>query len=155
MDRSREVDKKEAYVKVHRVLSLYDSLNKGSVVNKQQAAANFSVSEKAIQRDIDVLRVYLEDEALRGESVMASIEYDRLKNGYLLRRVGAWLTQEEVLAIAKILIESRAFTKPELNSLLDKITAQCISDTRKHVTGVIGNERLHYLPVRHDKILLN
>ena len=154
MDRSREGDKKEGYAKVNRILSLYDSLNKGAVVNKQQAAAMFSVSEKAIQRDIEDLRAYLDDEIPRGESVIASIDYDRVKKGYILSRDGAWLTQEEVLAITKILLESRTFSKLELYHLLEKITAQCISESRKHVTEVIRNERFHYLPVGHDKPLL-
>lgn len=147
--------KKEGYAQVNRILSLYDSLNKGAVVKKQQAAALFSVNVKTIQRDLDNLRAYLGEAALRGETVFASIDYDRAKNGYLLSRDGAWLTQEEVLAITKILLESRAFSKIELNSLLDKITAQCISGVRKHVTEVILNERFHYLPVGHDKPLLN
>lgn len=151
---SIETNNRDAYAKVYRVLSLYDSLNKGAIVHKQQAAIRFSVSEKAIQRDIDDLRSYLEDEVIRGESVIATINYDRDKKGYILSRDGAWLTQEEVLAIAKILLESRAFSKLELNLLLDKITAQCILDTRKHVTEVILNERFHYLPVGHNKALL-
>jgi len=155
MDRSRENDKKDAYAKVNRVLSLYDSLKKGAVVNKLEAAVKFSVSEKTIQRDIDHLRAYLEDGAICCEWVVSSIDYNRDKSGYLLSSDGAWLTQEEVLAIAKILLESRAFSKQELNSLLDKITAQSHSDTRKHVIRVIGNERLHYLPARHNKLLLN
>lgn len=154
MDRSGKFDKKDICDQVNRILSLYDSLNKGYVVNKQQAAINFSVTEKTIQRDIDHLRAYLEDEAIRGKSVIASIDYVREESGYLLSRSGDWLSQEEVLAIAKILLESRAFSKLELNSLLDKITGQCILETRKHVTEVILNERFHYLPVGHNKLLL-
>ena len=154
MDRSRENDKRDAYAKVYRVLSLYDTLNKGIVVNKQQAATMFAVKPKTIQRDLDDLRAYLDDEIMQGNTVNASIDYDREKRGYLLSRSGDWLTQEEVLAIAKILLESRAFSKLELNSLLDKITGQCILETRKHVTEVILNERFHYLPVGHNKLLL-
>ena len=52
MDRGKETDEREGYTKVNRVLSLYDSLNKGAVVNKKQAASKFCVSEKAIQRDL-------------------------------------------------------------------------------------------------------
>ena len=155
MDRVRKTDEKEGYAKVNRVLSLYDSLNKGAVVNKQQAATMFSVGVKTIQRDLNDLRAYLNEVALLGETDISSIHYDRIKKGYLFSRGGNWLNQEEVLAITKILLESRAFSKLELNSLLDKITAQCHADTRKHVTRVIGNERLHYLPARHNKLLLN
>lgn len=56
---------------------MYDSFNKGAVVNKQQVAAMFLVSEKAIQRDLDDLRAYLGDEIMHGETIIASIEYDR------------------------------------------------------------------------------
>jgi len=154
MYRRREIDEKDAYAKVYRILSLYDSLNKGYSVNKKQVATIFSVSEKTIQRDIDDLRAYLEEGAIRGKSDITSIDYDRSKKGYLLSRNGAWLTQEEVLAIAKILLESKAFSKLELSSLLNKISAHCTIETRKHVTEVILNERFHYLPVSHNKPLL-
>lgn len=145
----------EGLSKTIRVLSLYYNLNKGNLVNKQKVAAEFSVSEKAIQRDIDDVRAFLQDQILNGESCNASIEYNRLRKGYELSHGSAWLTQEEVLAIVKVLLESRAFSKSELEILLDKIVAQCLLDTRKHVTEVIQNERFHYLPVGHCQPLLH
>ena len=101
--------------KAIRILSLFDTLSRGNVVNKQQAAIDFSVSEKAIQRDINDLRAYLDDQSLNGEGCNISINYNRAKKGYEMIRGSAWLTQEEVLAIAKILLESRAFSKSELD----------------------------------------
>lgn len=151
----KDSDRLESRSKTIRILSLYDSLNKGNIVNKQQAAVKFSVSEKAIQRDLDDLRAYLDDQSLNGDSINSSINYDHVKRGYTLNRGSTWLTQEEVLAIAKVLLESRAFSKSELNLLLDKLIDQCLPDTRKHVTDVIRNERFHYLPVAHGQSLLH
>lgn len=155
MNGGHEAEKQEGRSKTIRILSLYDSLNKGDIVNKQKAAMKFSVSEKAIQRDIDDLRAYLSDRILHEESCKATINYDRAQKGYSLSRHGAWLTQEEVLALAKVLLESRAFSASELNLLLDKVIAQCLPDTRSHITRVIRNERFHYLPVAHGQPLLH
>lgn len=153
--KGQKLDKQEGRSKTIRILSIYDSLNKGNIVNKQQAAIKYSVSEKAIQRDIDDLRNYLDAQSLDWSSFNDSINYDRVKKGYTLSRGSSWLNQEEVLAIAKILLESRAFSKSEINLLLDKVIAQCLPDNRKHVTEVIRNERFHYLPVAHDQPLLH
>ncbi|WP_407311740.1 helix-turn-helix transcriptional regulator [Desulfosporosinus sp. SB140] len=141
--------------KTIRILSLYETLSRGNIVNKQQASVKFSVSKKAIQRDINDLRAYLEEQSLNGESCNISINYNRVKKGYEMLWESAWLTQEEVLAIAKVLLESRAFPKSELTILLDKIVAQCLPDTRKHIKEVIRNELHHYLPVKHSQPLFN
>ncbi|KLU64452.1 hypothetical protein DEAC_c36540 [Desulfosporosinus acididurans] len=151
----RDTEEFDSRTKAIRILSLYDTLSRGNVVNKQQAAINFSVSEKAIQRDINDLRAYLDDQSLNGEGCNISINYNRAKKGYEMIRGSTWLTQEEVLAIAKILLESRAFSKSELNQLLNKTIAQCLPDSRKNVTENIRNELHHYLPVAHSQPLIN
>ncbi|MEA4900714.1 WYL domain-containing protein [Desulfitobacterium sp.] len=148
-------DEQESCSKTIRILSIYDILNRGNTVNKQQAAVKFSVSDKAIQRDLDDLRAYLDIKSLDEGSYNATIDYNRVNRGYTLNQGSTWLTQEEVLVIAKVLLESRAFSKSELNLLLDKLIAQCLPDTRKHVTEVIQNERFHYLPVAHGQPLLH
>lgn len=152
-NKRQETDRIEGWSKINRILAIYDSLNKGYIVNKKQTAINFSTSEKAIQRDIEDLRAYLDERFINGVSGCASISYNRGKKGYELIRESAWLTQEEVLAVAKILLESRAFPKSEIIVLLDKIIAQCHPDSRRHVTEVVKNERFHYLPVSHGQSL--
>lgn len=151
----QDADEPESRTKLIRILSLYDTLCRGNIVNKQRAAINFSVSEKAIQRDINDLRAYLDDQRLNGQGCNISINYNRVKKGYEMIRESSWLTQEEVLAIAKILLESRAFSKSELNLLLNKTIAQCLPDSRKNVSENIQNELFHYLPVAHGQPLIS
>lgn len=45
--------------KVARVLSIYNKLVGGEIVNKAFEANRFGVNEKSIQRDIDEIRNYL------------------------------------------------------------------------------------------------
>lgn len=136
-----------------RLLSIYEMLNKGELVSKANLAHFFTVTEKTIQRDIDDLRAYLADTHFAEREV--SIRYDRIRCGYyLVRMEREWLTNEEVLAICKILLESRAFCKEELNALLSKLLAQATPTSRQQVDEMIRSEQFYYVPPRHEKKLL-
>lgn len=65
-----------------------------------------------------------------------------------------WLTNEEVLAVCKILLESRAFRSDELDALLDKLIMQVVPSDKHIVQSIISNERIHYVPPRHNKKLM-
>lgn len=113
-----------------RLLSIYETLNKGELISKTSLAQKYNVAEKTIQRDIDDLRAYLAD--MHFDEAEVSIKYDKLRKGYyLVRFEREWFTNEEVLAICKILLESRAFNKNELNILLNKLLFQVLPSTRK------------------------
>ena len=50
---------KEKDHRINRVLSIYQRLEKGQILNKDQLALEFGVNNKSIQRDIEHLRFYL------------------------------------------------------------------------------------------------
>lgn len=136
-----------------RLLSIYERLNKGEILNKAALAAGYGVGEKTIQRDIDDLRAFLAEEH-QFESEIA-IKYDRTRDGYyLVRFEREWLTNDEVLALCKILLESRAFEKGELNQLIFKLLVQVMPNDRKIVESIIRSELACYVPLRHEKKLL-
>lgn len=135
-----------------RLLSMYEMLNKGQLIKKTDLAAKYGVTEKTIQRDIEDLREYLTCTCFDEGEV--SITYDRSRSGYyLVRMEREWLTNEEVLAVCKILLESRAFCKREIESLVTKLLAQVTPDDRKKVEELIRNEQFFYVPLRHGKKL--
>ena len=105
--------------KVSRVLSLYQRFMEGEVVDKEAEAARYGVSERSIQRDISAINNFFEQEA--GKSgVINTIEYDKKKGGHYLNQIyKTKLTNSEILAICKILLDSRAFTKKEMQHILD------------------------------------
>ncbi|MEG6615221.1 WYL domain-containing protein [Peptococcaceae bacterium 1198_IL3148] len=133
---------------------MYDRLNRGQIINKNQETTAFNVDEKTVRRDIEDLRTYLADANLNHSNGSLSICYDKKLNGYVLSGDNSvWLTNEEVLLIVKIVLESRALPREELNQLLDKIMLQCIPEEREHIKKVILNERYHYVPVNHGQPL--
>lgn len=139
--------------KSFRLLNIYERLNKGELLDKISLADSFGVTLKTIQRDIDDLRAYLAETHFEEGEV--SIKYDKGRNGYyLIRFEREWLTNEEVLALCKILLESRAFNKAELNGLVKKLLAQVVSADRKTVEGIIQSEKYCYVQPRHNKNLL-
>lgn len=140
--------------KTFRLLNLYERLNRGETVNKKEFANAFGISEKSVQRDIDDLRVYLAECYENGDDV--TVEYSYIKNGYyLVKKDKEFLTNEEILGIAKILLESRAYNKQELEGLIDKLLLQATPSARMNIKEMILNEKFHYIPLKHNKPLLN
>ncbi|MBP7912322.1 MAG: WYL domain-containing protein [Streptococcus sp.] len=137
-----------------RLLNIYELLNKGELISKAELAKRYCVTEKTIQRDIDDLRAYLADTHFTEGEV--SIRYDKSRFGYsLVRMEREWFTNEEVLALCKILLESRAFSKDELDILIAKLMMQVAPNDRKQVEDMIRNEKFHYVPLKHGKKLIN
>lgn len=140
-------------VKSFRLLNLYERLNRGETVNKREFAETFGISEKSVQRDIDDLRSYLAECYDSEED--ATIEYSHAKNGYYLaKKEREFLTNEEILGISKILLESRAYNKEELDGLIDKLLLQATPSARVNIKDMILNEKFHYIPLKHNKPLL-
>src|SRR5690606_2215737 len=61
---------------------------------------------------------------------------------------------EEVLAVSKVLLESRAFCKEELDVLLAKLLMQAAPNERDQVKNMIANEQQYYVPLKHGKKLI-
>ena len=134
-----------------RILSLYSRLQKGDVIRKREEAQRFGVTEKSIQRDIDTLRAFFESEHT-GQTVV----YDKRLSGYRMDTENGKLTNSEILAVCKILLESRSLPKADMNVLVDKLLSCCVPESnKKQVSSLIGNERLHYIEPHHGVSVLD
>lgn len=136
--------------KAERVLGIYSKLMNGYVVNKAEEARLYEVNERSIQRDIDDIRNFLDLDVAR-TGILNSIQYDRVEKGYRMERIyDQKLTNGEVLALCKILLDSRAFIKHEMDEMLDKLIACCVPETNQRlVRDLVSNEAFHYIEPRH------
>lgn len=117
--------------KTERILGIYTRLLNGDVVNKVQEAQRYGVNERSIQRDIDDIRNYLENDAV-DTGFLNSVIYDRAKNGYCMEQIyRIKLTNSEVLAVCKILLDSRAFLKSEMEDILKRLVSCCVPKTNQ------------------------
>ena len=57
-----------------------------------------------------------------------------------------FMSNEEVLAVGRILLESGAFSKKEINTILDKLIAGCVPcKNKRNITKLLANERYRYV----------
>ncbi len=138
--------------KNNRVLFLYSRLLKGQKLKKGELAEEFGVSDKSIQRDFESIRDFLDKQNVEEGDEMKLV-YDYREKAYCLERDnGVNLSNAEILAVSKILLESRAFTRQEMMDILDKLVVNCVP--RKNfqlVEEMLSNERLHYVELQHHR----
>lgn len=138
--------------KYDRILSIYAILNTGQVINKADTASEFGVTERTIQRDIDDIRAFYYNNTFDigcGKSII----FDRNLQGYrLINKEDEMLNNSEILAVCKILLESRTLIKSEMIPIVKKLLQSCIpEENKKAVKSLIGNEMFHYVEPRHGK----
>jgi predicted DNA-binding transcriptional regulator YafY len=131
-----------------RLIELHDLLSRGESLDKSVVSKRFGVDSKTFQRDIDRLRLYYSEKGL-GE-----VKYDRKNNCYRLESKPTQLSKQEIFAICKILIESRAFNKQEFTDIVDKLLSLCQKEEAKQVSRAINSEKVNYLELQHGKTLV-
>lgn len=131
-----ERQKTEGVYKSGRLLLLYTKLLRGECLCKAEEARRFGVDDKSIQRDIADLRAFFAEQVSNGEANQELI-YDRTHNGYCLRIIDqATLSNDEILAVCKILLESRSLCKSELEPIIKKIVSSCVPEKTKNASMI-------------------
>lgn len=138
-------------MKSARVLSIYSRLVNGEVLKKEDLANQFHVNTRTIQRDIEELRCFFSEQML-----MQEILYDGKQKGYRLANIlPKSLNNDEILAVCKILLESRSMREDEMMPILDKLIECCVpSESRRAVKALVANERYHYIAPHHNRPIL-
>lgn len=134
-----------------RTLDIFVRLSQGKIIHKSEEASNFGVDERSIQRDIDDIRAFLAEQCVKNTADSRSVEYHRGEKGFVMKGIeDSLMSNTEILAVSKILLESRAFTKKEIGAILDKLVAGCVPQKNmKLVTDLIANEKYHYVELHH------
>ena len=141
-----------AEAKSARMLAIYARFLSGQTLGKQELAQEFGVTERSIQRDMESLRCFLSEQGVTQEVI-----YDRAAHGYrLVNSIPKGLTNSEILAVCKILLESRSMRKDEMLPILDKLIDCAVPEENKRaVTDLIANEKFHYIEPHHGQHILN
>ena len=135
---------------IYRILNLFERLNKGEVLSKESLSQQYNVNEKTVERDIKKLRNYLQEYYQKDDS----LPYDRQKNGYVLQeKVWGYQTNQQILAAAKILLESRAFSREEISILIENLVFSATPEQRQKIREMLRNELYHYQEPQHRRPL--
>lgn len=110
--------------KSERLLQIYSKLANGEILKKKELAQHFHVTERSIQRDIEALRCFFAEEGL-----LQNVVYDKSTRGYRMENPALQtLENSEILAVCKILLESRSMRRDEMFPILDKLVACCVPE---------------------------
>ena len=135
-----------------RLLAIYARLLSGEALNRVALAGEYGVTVRSVQRDIEALRCFLAEQRLDQDVV-----YDRRERSYrLVNSAPKGLSNSEILAVCKILLESRSMRRDEMMPILDKLIDCCVpEESKRAVTELIANEKHHYIEPHHGKRILD
>jgi len=132
------------------MLHIYEMLLTRHVVNKKEMAEKLNVTPKTISRYIKDINDYLNE-----EKKLECVIYSRKKGGYILQgKKDQYLTQEDILVISKVLLDSRGFNNEEINILIQKLLSTCQNEDRLYVKKLVANEIINYVEPKHEESLI-
>ena len=148
----KKMKNNHAMEKTKRVLGIYERLMDGYTISIEEEAERYGVDKRSIHRDISEIRSYLDYEESE-DGVINEVVYDRQEKKYRLEQIyRTKFSNSEILAVCKILLDSRAFVKEDMETLVKKLIDCCVPEkNRKLVSGLISNELFHYVEPRHHK----
>ncbi|MGN1422466.1 MAG: helix-turn-helix transcriptional regulator [Oscillospiraceae bacterium] len=133
--------------KNERCLAIFLRGIRGEKITVSELAEEYGVSAKSISRDIGEIRCFLaENRELAGH---AELIYDRSAKCYTIH-IDDFLRDSELLAIIKVLIGSRAFSRQELLGIIGKLGKFTSTKDRMLLENLIAKEKYHYCEVKHD-----
>lgn len=142
--------------KAERILSIYSQLKQGKIVFKTEESIKYGVTSRTIQRDISDIQCFLQNrENEIGE--IQEVVFDRKSGGYRMEtRTCSQIKGRELLAVCKVMLESRSLVKEELFPIINKLILLCSSDEEKELLkSFINNEMYHYTELQHHVKLLD
>lgn len=130
---------------IYRVLSILDRLNAGERhLTKKGLAQEYGVDVKTIYRDIENINSYYLSEWSGALGDVRKIVYCS-KEGYRLTgSQNVNINKSEALAMIKILLDSRAFTKDTIKELINKCISFCTPTESRVISKIIECELIHY-----------
>ncbi|MFQ7000020.1 MAG: helix-turn-helix transcriptional regulator [Clostridium sp.] len=137
--------------KIYRIIELYQRFNNGEVMSKKKISYEYGVDLRTVQRYIKDLNDFFEEHDKDKNEPVRKIKYNSQRSVYELinRNSESNLSDGDMLAICKILFESRAFSKSEMERIINTLTAKYNND--KLMKDALINEEFNYEELKHNK----
>lgn len=134
---------------INRILTLYQRLLAGRVIDKTLFALECGTTERSVDRDISAVRAFLSDSFSGLELI-----YDREERGYRLKNLH--IKQEialgECYLLSKLLLDSRPLRTDEQEELVGILMSLLPQRYRDRALPVL--QHTPKLPARRDKVSL-
>lgn len=151
------MEKAQEPIRKHdRILEMHSRLMSGEIIRKPDLAEEYGVNPRSIQRDIDSIRDFYANRTVK-DGEITEIKYDRTVKGFrMISSKTVTLSNAELFAVSKILLESRSLSKAEMKKIIDNLIDACLPTAeRRKMSELIRNELFHYVEPRHGKELIH
>ena len=141
---------------IYRILDLYNLINKENQFNKEAFVKSSGASERTVRRDIKCLNDYFKRnyENKGSVGVCREISYCRKDNLYKVNLRGDYdCSESDIYAFAKVIIQSRAFTRKEIKRMLSILSSQV--KEKSVLEEIINKEELYYVEPQHKKDIID
>lgn len=133
--------------KKNRMLEIFYRAMKGENISVKSLADEYRVSAKSIYRDLGEIKNFLfENRELVGNT---ELKYASNSKSYYLE-FDNFLLSKELIAIIKMMIGCRAFSKMEILDIISKLKNFTSFNDRSMLEKLIMKEMYHYNEVNHD-----
>lgn len=133
--------------KKNRMLEIFFRAMKGENISVKKLADEYDVSIKSISRDLGDIKNFLcENRELVGNT---ELKYAANSKSYHLE-FDEFLLSKELIAIIKMMIGCRAFSKIEILDMITKLKNFTSFNDRNMLEKIITKEMYHYNAVNHD-----
>ena len=133
--------------KKNRMLEIFFRAMRGEGVSVRNLAREYGVSGKSISRDVGEIKNFLcENRELVGNT---ELKYAPNARAYYLELDG-FLLSKELIAVIKMMIGCRAFSKTEILEIVSKLKKFTSCNDRAMLEKLITKEMYHYNEVGHD-----
>ena len=140
----------------NRKLSIYSRLIRGCYIDKEEEAENYGVSLRTIQRDLEDIRDFMAEEN-SGNKII----YDKKLDMYRASYSEDAIVTTTAIALIKILLGCKAFTKNELKRIIEELcpgyydwSSEVTKEKNDYVKKLIQNELFNYVSPVHGKTIL-
>lgn len=130
-----------------RILEIFFRALHGESISVKKLATEYDVSTKSISRDINSLQDFLFEH--RELMQNAELSYSYGEKAYVLKN-DEFLKNNELFAIVKIIIGSRAFSKDEILTIISKLKKFTTIQDKEKLENLIRKEIYHYHEVKSD-----
>lgn len=128
-----------------RIIDILMSMLRGERIDIDTSKSLYGVSERTIKRDLGTIR---NNEKFASKYVM---HYNSVQKNYNVTSIGM-IKPEEVLAILKILISSRALSKSELKDVTQHFLELVATEDRAPIKLLISTTSENYIPAVDNPI---
>lgn len=120
--------------KVTRILFLYRSLMKGALISKRTSCANFDISPRSFDRDIQDIRLFLSESFSNMELV-----FDEERQGYCIKNldVKREIGIGETYILTKLLLDSRQLRTDDREEIVKIMLSQLSATEKRHIIPVL------------------